>query len=529
MNIARACNILTPTAEILEITTEVFPCLNEPTALEMVQIQQEIAALDGKKDAAARRDVIAKHTAALDKKYPGLRDVRKTLLQHARHVGTRIAAKLDEGSLTMSSPRKREPRKSVAEQVATSAANAARSSIVDLMSLVDTSAGANSDLSLVIDEKAIEYCATLCEESLAAVGDASRSVVACRARKDQKAQMLNLIRKFVPGCCTLAIGDGANDVAMIKVAHIGVGIIGKEGKESVNASDFAIGQFRFLRHLLFLHGRHNYRRFAIFLLFTFWKNIVTQMTMFFFSLSALGSGTLLFPSIFTDLLNPVMVTSLPILLYPMFDTDTDKTTSVTTPSLYAPGITRVHYTYKLFYRWCLEGVYASAICAYLPLYAMGPADFGSIALASLWTCAPSPPQTLRAPPPAPPRPTPPHFHPTPTPSQGRPPLRPQRAAAVPPLRPRTVPSLRPPPRPRRALAVPAACIVIDVRLVLEMHSWTKLDAFGFVAMVLVLVLITMAFTFVNNDDPSSFGWGVFFGTMGNTFDTASYWLMLFLT
>ena len=28
---------------------------------------------------------------------------------------------------------------------------------------------------------------------------------------------------------TLAIGDGANDVNMIKVANIGVGIFGKEG------------------------------------------------------------------------------------------------------------------------------------------------------------------------------------------------------------------------------------------------------------------------------------------------------------
>jgi phospholipid-translocating ATPase len=28
---------------------------------------------------------------------------------------------------------------------------------------------------------------------------------------------------------TLAIGDGANDVNMIKKAHIGIGIFGKEG------------------------------------------------------------------------------------------------------------------------------------------------------------------------------------------------------------------------------------------------------------------------------------------------------------
>lgn len=31
---------------------------------------------------------------------------------------------------------------------------------------------------------------------------------------------------------TLAIGDGANDVAMIREAHIGVGIMGKEGRQA---------------------------------------------------------------------------------------------------------------------------------------------------------------------------------------------------------------------------------------------------------------------------------------------------------
>ena len=43
----------------------------------------------------------------------------------------------------------------------------------------------------------------------------------------------------------LAIGDGANDVAMIQAAHIGVGIMGHEGRQATNNSDFAISQFRF--------------------------------------------------------------------------------------------------------------------------------------------------------------------------------------------------------------------------------------------------------------------------------------------
>ncbi|KAI9922041.1 hypothetical protein PsorP6_000263 [Peronosclerospora sorghi] len=59
-----------------------------------------------------------------------------------------------------------------------------------------------------------------------------------------------------------ATGDGANDVAMIHTAHIGVGICGQEGAQAVNASDYALAQFRFLQRLLFVHGRWAYRRVA---------------------------------------------------------------------------------------------------------------------------------------------------------------------------------------------------------------------------------------------------------------------------
>ena len=61
---------------------------------------------------------------------------------------------------------------------------------------------------------------------------------------------------------TLAIGDGANDVAMIQEAHIGVGIAGLEGAQASMSADYAIGQFRFLQRLLLVHGRWCYIRVA---------------------------------------------------------------------------------------------------------------------------------------------------------------------------------------------------------------------------------------------------------------------------
>lgn len=55
-------------------------------------------------------------------------------------------------------------------------------------------------------------------------------VLACRVSPKQKADIVRLIRKEHPEKTTLAIGDGANDVAMILAAHVGVGILGKEGQ-----------------------------------------------------------------------------------------------------------------------------------------------------------------------------------------------------------------------------------------------------------------------------------------------------------
>ena len=56
-----------------------------------------------------------------------------------------------------------------------------------------------------------------------------KAVICCRVTPLQKALVVELVKRNV-NATTLAIGDGANDVSMIKAAHIGVGISGKEGK-----------------------------------------------------------------------------------------------------------------------------------------------------------------------------------------------------------------------------------------------------------------------------------------------------------
>ena len=116
-------------------------------------------------------------------------------------------------------------------------------------------------------------------------------VLACRVSPKQKADIVNMIRKRFPKKVTLAIGDGANDVNMITAAHIGIGIAGLEGQQAVRASDYAIAQFKFLRFLLFFHGREAYRRNAYAVSYMFYKNILETVPIYMFGLFSLFSGT----------------------------------------------------------------------------------------------------------------------------------------------------------------------------------------------------------------------------------------------
>ena len=60
----------------------------------------------------------------------------------------------------------------------------------------------------------------------------------------QKAEVVDLVTSNTTAV-TLAIGDGANDIAIIQKAHIDIDISGVEGLQAACASDYSIAQFRF--------------------------------------------------------------------------------------------------------------------------------------------------------------------------------------------------------------------------------------------------------------------------------------------
>jgi len=259
---------------------------------------------------------------------------------------------------------------------------------------VASTTGKKRELCLVVDEMAIEYCLTLCRDVLASVGNGARSVVACRARKEQKAQMLQLIRESVPESCCLAIGDGANDVAMIKAGQIGVGIIGKEGMAAVNASDFAIGQFRFLRGLLLVHGRSVYRRMGFFNYYVLYKGTCIAHSCFLYCTTlALGSPVSqgIYLELFYDTAYAIAFTFFHVLVTAINDQDVPKNVAANTPELYTPGSRRLHFNLVGFFWWSAEALWTGIVAIYVPVFVVkaehgGYYDDGRFAISwlSMW-------------------------------------------------------------------------------------------------------------------------------------------------
>ncbi len=102
----------------------------------------------------------------------------------------------------------------------------------------------------------------------------AESVVCCRVSPKQKQDIVKMVKAALPSIRTLSIGDGANDVNMIVESNVGIGIQGVEGTQAVRVSDYSIGEFKFLKLLLFKYGREYYRKNTKLVLYVFWKNLI---------------------------------------------------------------------------------------------------------------------------------------------------------------------------------------------------------------------------------------------------------------
>ncbi|KIV93301.1 hypothetical protein PV10_04526 [Exophiala mesophila] len=180
------------------------------------------------------------------------------------------------------------------------------------------------------------------------------SVICCRASPSQKASLVKTIRTKVKGSVTLAIGDGANDIAMIQEAHLGIGIAGKEGLQAARTSDYSIAQFRFLLKLLLVHGRWNYIRICKYTLGTFWKEMVFYVAQALYQRWNGYTGTSLYEPWSLSMFN-TLFTSLPVIFMGVFEKDLNPATLLAVPELYNIGQLNRGFNFKLYVCWAVLG------------------------------------------------------------------------------------------------------------------------------------------------------------------------------
>eukprot|EP00164_Ancoracysta_twista_P002940 GFYU01003912.1.p1 GENE.GFYU01003912.1~~GFYU01003912.1.p1 ORF type:complete len:1114 (+),score=366.13 GFYU01003912.1:120-3461(+) len=189
----------------------------------------------------------------------------------------------------------------------------------------------------------------------------AKSVICCRVTPSQKADIVKMVRKA--DHVTLAIGDGGNDVAMLQAADVGVGIRGKEGMQAARSSDYAFGRFRFLSHLLLVHGQWAYHRSQFIAQYSFYKSIFLALLQISYNYYTQLSGTSYLNSYSLFGYN-TFFTGINVFIYAL-DQNISRRALFKYPQLYHTCQASLEFNARTFGHWILRGIYHTIlICAF---------------------------------------------------------------------------------------------------------------------------------------------------------------------
>jgi len=184
------------------------------------------------------------------------------------------------------------------------------------------------------------------------------AVIACRCSPTQKADVATLIRE-----CTkkrvACIGDGGNDVSMIQAADVGVGIVGKEGRQASLAADFSITSFHHLTKLLVWHGRNSYKRSAKLAQFVIHRGLIISVCQTFYSIATQFEPRALYRDWL--LVGYATVYTMAPVFSLVLDRDVDEGVANLYPELYKELITGKSLSYRTFFLWVAVSIYQGGI------------------------------------------------------------------------------------------------------------------------------------------------------------------------
>merc|ERR1719474_225611 len=114
-----------------------------------------------------------------------------------------------------------------------------------LQSVLNKVKHSSSEFGLIVDGQTLKLLSESSKNTLifTNISTCCAAVVCCRLSPLQKSEIVKIMKTSSGRPVTAAIGDGGNDVSMILEAHIGFGIMGREGRAAVRSSDIAFSKF----------------------------------------------------------------------------------------------------------------------------------------------------------------------------------------------------------------------------------------------------------------------------------------------
>ncbi|XP_074644613.1 putative phospholipid-transporting ATPase IIB isoform X2 [Tubulanus polymorphus] len=217
------------------------------------------------------------------------------------------------------------------------------------------------DCALVVTGESLDVCLKYYEHEFVELACQCPAVVVCRCSPTQKADIVKLL-KLHTNKSTCSVGDGGNDVSMIQAADVGIGIVGKEGKQASLAADYSINQFSYVGRLLIVHGRDSYKRSASLSQFVIHRGLIISTMQAIFSSVFYFVSISLFPG-FLMVGYATIFTMFPVFSL-VLDKDVSAEIALTYPELYKDLTKGRSMNYKTFFLWVLISIYQGGILMY---------------------------------------------------------------------------------------------------------------------------------------------------------------------
>ena len=233
--------------------------------------------------------------------------------------------------------------------------NPSPSAAIDAMSLLRSKPDSTA---LLIDGDSLSHFLDHHRHDFITLAVRLPAVIACRCSPTQKADIACQIRHFTRRRVA-CIGDGGNDVSMIQAADVGVGIVGKEGRQASLAADFSITSFHHLTKLLVWHGRNSYKRSAKLAQFVIHRGLIISVCQTFYSIA-----TELQPhALYRDwlLVGYATVYTMAPVFSLVLDKDVDEGLANLYPELYKELTTGRSLSYRTFFVWVAVSIYQGGI------------------------------------------------------------------------------------------------------------------------------------------------------------------------